>query len=329
MQRVDKCLENLVLRARRQRLALRSLRKGLELRRITPAARSDGAAVFACIRDEALRLPDFLDHYRRLGAAQFYIADNGSTDGSAALLAAQPDVSLWAARGSYRRARFGMDWLGALKRRHGCGRWCLTVDADELLIYPDWETRPLPALCAWLDARGLRSLPALLLDLHGGPGAAGPGGRILDQLPWFDSASYRAQRDPRYGHDWIQGGPRERAFFAADPRAAPALNKVPLVRWKPGQAYVSSTHHLLPRGLNLRREEAPTGVLLHTKLLPGLSGRAAREAERGEHYRGGAEYRAYLQGGGTAVALHHPGSRRFSGWRQLEALGLMSRGLWA
>ncbi|WP_371743780.1 glycosyltransferase family 2 protein [Mangrovicoccus sp. HB161399] len=328
MRRVDECLYQLVLRTRRQRLFLRSWRKGLELAPVTRPARREGVLAFACLRNEARRLPDFLDHYRRLGVAQFFVVDNGSTDGAAELLAAQPDVAMWRTSGSYRRSRYGMDWLAALKRRHGCGRWCLTVDADELLVYPDWETRPLPALCAWLDARGLRSFPALLLDLYGGPGAAGPEGRILEQVPWFDAGNYRAQRDPRYGHDWIQGGPRERAFFAGEPWQAPALNKVPLVRWKFGQTYVSSTHHLLPRGLNQRREEAPTGVLLHTKFLPGFAARAEEEAARQEHYGDCVEYRAYLARALRPGALHGPGSLRFAGWRQLEALGLMSRGVW-
>ena len=326
MWQVDDVFRRLVLRTRRQRLCLRSWRKGLELAQITSPARTDGVLAFACICNEMQRLPEFLDHYRQLGVAQFFIVDNGSSDGSTAFLARQRDVSLWSSAASYRHARFGMDWLAALKRRAGRNRWCLTVDADELLVYPDWQTRPLPALTAWLEARRIHSFGALLLDLYGGPGAGGTS--TLRQVPWFDAGNYRAERDPRYGHDWIQGGPRERAFFAIRPRQAPALNKVPLVHWQPGYTYVSSTHHLLPRSLNAGRAEVPTGVLLHTKFLPGFAARAAIEVARGEHYGDAAEYRAYLARAMTPSALHHAGSVRLAGWRQLEALGLMSRGVW-
>ena len=86
-----------------------------------------------------IRLPHFLDYYRRLGVDHFLFVDNGSDDGTAEYLAAQPDVSLWATNHSYRLARFGVDWLGWLQWRYGHGHWCLTVDADELLVYPDCQ----------------------------------------------------------------------------------------------------------------------------------------------------------------------------------------------
>ena len=36
-----------------------------------------------------------------------------------------------------------------------------------------------------------------------------------------------------YGNLWIQGGPRARGCsFADDPKRAPALNKIPLVKWR-------------------------------------------------------------------------------------------------
>ena len=49
------------------------------------------------------------------------------------------------------------------------------------------------------------------------------------------------------------------------------MDKIPLVRWQRRYAYASSTHALLPRGLNRVYAEdggeAATGILLHTKFL--------------------------------------------------------------
>ena len=132
------------LRLRRKRLLWRAVRKRHEFKcieRKTGSIKANNILLFACLRNEMLRLPFFLAHYRRLGVDQFLLVDNGSDDGSVAFLQDQPDVSLWSANAGYKAARFGMDWLTALQWKHGSGHWCLTVDIDELLIYPDWHDK--------------------------------------------------------------------------------------------------------------------------------------------------------------------------------------------
>jgi glycosyltransferase involved in cell wall biosynthesis len=122
----------------------------------------------------------------------FLIVDNASTDGTAALLAANL-MCRSGPRASYKLSRFGMDWITWLLMRHGHGHWCVTVDADELLIYPHWETRPCLRLTGWLDAAGPRCFGAMMLDLYprvGGPTALRPRPNPLEQLHWFDSGNY-------------------------------------------------------------------------------------------------------------------------------------------
>ena len=48
--------------------------------------------LFATIRDEAVRLPHFLDHYRALGVSHFLFVDNESSDGTLDLLRDAADV---------------------------------------------------------------------------------------------------------------------------------------------------------------------------------------------------------------------------------------------
>ena len=293
--------------------------------------------LFACLRNERIRLPYFLDYYRSLGVGHFLMVDNGSVDGSAEYLSGHDDVSLWRADGSYAAARFGMDWVGALLFRHGHGHWCLTVDADEFFVYPFCDTRPLPALTDWLDDCGLRSFSAMLLDMYPrGPVDEAPyaeGQDPFEIAQWFDGANYTIRRNPELRNLWIQGGPRARAFFADRPQAAPALNKIPLVKWRRRYAYVHSTHMLLPRGLNLTYDqsggEAASGALLHAKFLHTIRDKAEEEAERGEHYAGGREYAAYRAGLEHSPDLWTEWSERYINWRQLEILGLMSKGNWA
>lgn len=330
------------LRLRRKRLLLRARRKSRELRPVKDATRAigpDDLICFVTARNEKVRWPYFLDYYRRLGIGHFVVVDNGSDDGSVPYLESQPDVSVWHTTASYRRARFGMDWLTFLLQRYGTDHWCLTVDPDEFLVYPFCETRPLRALTDWMDASRLRALPAMLLDMY-------PRGRLdaqsyqaganpFETACWFDGGNYIATLNPDLKNLWIQGGPRARAFFSEDPASAPALNKIPLVKWKRHYVYVDSTHMLLPRGLNQVYAsdggERVSGCLLHAKFLDMLPEKAREEMSRQEHYARGREYAAYMATleGAKPLDLWHPYSERYVSWRQLEILGLMSKGTWA
>jgi hypothetical protein len=328
------------LRVRRQYLIARAMRRGRQLVPVQNRLAScpgQPILLFTTLRNERVRLPYFLDYYRRLGVDHFLVVDNGSDDGSRDYLAAQADVSLWQTEAGYRQSRFGMDWLMWLLRRHGSGRWCLTVDVDEFLVYPFCETRPLRALTDWLDSAETRSFAAMLLDMYPkGAMHAQPyreGQNPFEIAPYFDSGNYTISRNPRYRNLWIQGGPRARLFFGDRPRQAPALNKVPLVKWHPSYAYVSSTHMLLPRGLNLVYEqsggEKPSGCLLHAKFLDTFALKAEEELKRGQHYAESHEYRAYRDGIARERDLWCSWSEKYVGWQQLELLGLMSKGNWA
>ncbi len=319
---------------------MRALRKRRQLSAVvdrTETIRGDDILVLSTLRNERVRLPYFLRYYRDLGVSHFLIVDNDSDDGSREYLAEQPDVSLWTTQGSYKRARFGVDWLNWLARRYGHGHWCLTVDPDEFLIYPFSDTRSLRALTDWLDASSIRSFGAMLLDMYPkGTIDAQPyqeGQNPFEIAAWFDSGNYMISRNHKFGNLWIQGGPRARAFFADRPERAPALNKVPLVKWHRAYTYVSSTHSLLPRGLNLVYDEwggeKASGVLLHAKFLDTFAAKAAEELDRKQHYAASHEYKAYHQHLKDNPDLWCKWSERYINWRQLEILGIMSKGNWA
>ena len=327
------------LRLRRRRLLWRALRKRSELSVVADRTRSIRAGDILCfmtIRDETARLPYFLQHYRALGVTHFLIVDNGSSDGSSGFLTGQPDVSLWFTASSYKASRFGVDWLTWLQMRHAHGHWSLTVDADEMLIYPHWETRPLPALVDWLDTLGRQSFGAMTIDMYPEGSVAeaeiDPGATPFERLCWFDAGNYRVRVQPKLANLWIQGGPRARAFFADTPRQAPTLNKTPLVRWNWRYVYTNSAHALLPRRLNevydIRGGEFTSGVLLHTKFLSSIIDRSRIEKERKEHFADATQYTAYYDGLIANPVLHCEASTRFVGWRQMVSLGLMSTGGW-
>ena len=328
------------LRLRRKRWLIRAFRKRRELKLLADRTRrikKRDILLFSTVRNEQVRLPYFLQYYRDLGVSHFFFVDNNSDDGSGDYLAGQEDCSVWRTKSSYKRARFGMDWITWLQMRHAHGHWSLVVDPDEFLVYPFCDTRPLPALTDWLDASSIKSFSSMLLDMY-------PKGRIdgqtyragqnpLDLASWFDAGNYTIQKNPTYGNLWIQGGPRTRVFFKETPEKAPALNKIPLVKWDRSYVYVSSTHMLLPRGLNQVYDEwggeKASGVLLHTKFLDTFTEKAEEELERRQHYAASKEYTAYAEHLKDDPDLWCKWSEKYINWRQLEILGLMSKGNWA
>ena len=333
-------LSQYVLRLARKRWRIRAFRKRREMTPVvdrTNLIAADAILVFSTLRNERVRLPFFLRYYRGLGVSHFLIVDNDSDDGSREYLAGQPDVSLWTTRHSYKRSRFGVDWLNWLQLKYAHGHWALVVDPDEFFVYPFCDTRPLRALTDWLDASSIKSFSAMLLDMYPkGPFDVTPYQEDQDPLeiaPWFDSGNYVIQRNHKFGNLWIQGGPRARMFFADAPERAPALNKIPLVKWHRDYAYVSSTHMLLPRGLNQVYDEwggeKASGCLLHAKFLDTFAAKAEEEMERRQHYANSHEYRAYRAAVSTQPDLWCKWSEKYINWRQLEILGLMSKGNWA
>ena len=285
-------------------------------------------ALVAVVRDEAPRLPGFLAHYRRLGVTRFAIIDNGSRDATRALLAAAPDVALYAADRPFPGKQ---GWVNALIARMGYDRWYLTVDADERLVFDGAPAagrpgRGLAELVRFAEARGLRRLRSMLVDLYPpgpllAPEARGPklAPEARDLL--FDADGYAEalclERVSR------KGGPRRRAF-GFDPE----LSKYPLFHIRAGEV-AASPHHLHPYRENYRSDCLL--ALLHDKFGPGWRARAERAAAEGNYWQASLEYRATLAAlaRDPGLALAYPGSRRYRAPANLVTAGLIAPIPWA
>jgi hypothetical protein len=314
--------------------------------------------LFAKCRNEMLRLPAFLRHYRKLGVHRFFFADNASTDGSTDYLAGQPDVHIFRTHESFRASKGGTDWLNALLGRFGLDRWCVTVDVDELLCYPGVESSGLARLTEYFDAHHYEAMACQLLDMYPrGPirdSAYASGDDLLEAAPFFDSGPYLRIPYDECPFFLAYGGVRERVFFpesrhkwrrnfhvtlyhrlilslpilpkipwilAQRPVFPPCLTKVPLVRWDGNTRYLNVNHFV-----SSKRLAPESGVLLHFKLLGDFHARAAQEAARAEYYDGAIEFRRYVSTlrSDPNLTLHYEGSVRYEGSLQLVSLGLMT-----
>jgi hypothetical protein len=297
-----------------------------ELFRAGPPVKDGAVLGFLTVRNEALRLPAVLDHHRRLGIDQFVIVDNDSNDGTRDLLAAMPDVRLYSASGSFAASTFGLQWLHPLLDELADNHWALTLDADELFVFPRCERLTLHQLCDFLDRRGSDSMFAILLDMYSQSSIAATayrqGEALLDASPFFDPGPYAKVLAPVFPYYELRGGPRARAFWTPTTSfVPPTVSKVPLVKWRRGYRYPISTHQMCPAPAYL---SGITGALLHFKFLSDFHQRAEIEATRGEHFAGAREYKVYLQAlqKRPDLSLHFAGSVRYQECNQLVSLKL-------
>lgn len=289
--------------------------------------------LFVCLRNEKFRMPFFADYYRSLGVDHFFVVDNDSDDGFQEWAAGQTDMTVWYTNASYKASNFGMLWLNDLLRRYGSGHWCVVVDPDEFLVYPYMETRKLRALTSFLEEERRPCMHAVMLDAYSdGPmydAVLAEGASPFDTCQFFDRDGY-IQSEGWGGGVWIRGGPRLRLHFRENPDTAPALNKIPLIKWHPRYHYRMSMHDARPFKLNKAHAQgtiSPTGALFHFKFVAQLQSKAEEELGRREHYSGGQEYIAYAKVGDTV--MYDPGiSERFTNSEALARLGLISPGKW-
>jgi hypothetical protein len=276
--------------------------------------------VVSCMRDECERLPFFLEYYRNLGVTRFLMVDNDSKDDTRDFLSAQPDVEYFWTDSSYRGSSAGRLWMQELADTYAQDRWVVTVDVDELLVFPGAERLTLPELCNYMDDNSQDGLFTVMLDMYSDRPLSQTryerGGDFFDTCPYFETDSYRIAPGSNPPFLSIIGGPRDR-LFAKDGRRRPMMKKIPLVRWREGFSYIYSTHS--HRHIQL---SDITGVLTHFKFFSTFRDVATVEAERGDR-RQPEHYRAYSESAYDDVCFYSTNSFRYSGPADFVRLGVM------
>ena len=293
----------------------------------TVVVKNDHVLCCCAVRNELVRLPYFLSFYRQRGISTFLFVDNNSTDGTLSYLLQQPDVHVWRSSYSFNAANFGSAWFELLLRSYGVGHWCLIVDADELLYYPDCENQSLVTLCQELDAKNKHAFPALLLEMYSNKAIkdthCASGEKIEDVCPYFDRQFFHTKSDdagPYRNQTFYFGGVRQRVFGAAGDFL---LSKVPLLKYDPAVVLAGGQHWTSLPKIEIAQE---SGCLLHFKFLAGFADYVAQEVSRKEHAVDAYQYKEYAKelARNEAVRLYdEQHSVRLRDSQQLVQLGIM------
>lgn len=240
--------------------------------------RKEEILCFVALRNESILLPHLLAHYRGLGVDRFFFLDNGSIDGTRELILEQPDSHCFHTGGSHFAENITPPhWINTLMRVYGSGHWCLSVDADELLVYPDFERVDLRRFLSYLDSTGAEAVIGSMIDMY----ADGPladcryDGKIplVDASPFFDpEPGWLRARDGLYPPEQMFGGVRERAFWQGRFKQTfpPCLTKVSIVRWSRSTYYQAAQHTIT----KVRFSELRV-ALLHFKFVWGFHQKSA------------------------------------------------------
>jgi hypothetical protein len=293
-----------------------------------PAIGPNDHVVFSVVRNETLRIPCFLQHYRALGFDHFIMIAHDSDDDTAEFLMAQPDVTLFHTNESYRWSHSGITWINPIIGSCCVDSWILVVDCDELLVWPGSEHESIKDLTTRLDDVQARILFTVMLDMYSDKpfGSIGyvRGEPLLNATPFFDREPYGFRPHWHYPFRQLYGGPRARTFHTLQEGHCnpPLISKMPLLRWHQGQE-VSGGAHTVEAPVEL----APMrGALLHFKLLDDMPARCEEEVARKQCWNDGSEYLAL--GRAIEQAPNHSFfdpqcSVRYEGTRQLVALNIM------
>lgn len=279
--------------------------------------------LFSVIRNEEHRLPYFLHYYTSLGVNRFFFIDNDSTDATIDILLREPNVHVFRASGSFAEAKCGSIWLQYLVSRFADGRWAAIADADELLVYPGWEDLPLAQFCGYLSTEDVNAFHCILVDMYSDRPFAEtkyiPGSNPLELCPYFESDTILCVtplHDLHFDSRKIVGGVRYRLF-----NLPVRLDKVGLIKYHPAMRFYVGQHEL--GGAKLSRLR---GAMLHFKFLSTFHERAAIEADRGEHWQEGEEYKRYAAVSANAsLTAYSELSKRFTGSADLLESRIMQQ----
>jgi hypothetical protein len=290
--------------------------------------RPEEIRLFSVVRNEELRLPYFLQYYACRGVDRFFFIDNDSTDATSKLLLREPNVHVFKAPGSFAHSLFGSIWIQHLLAAYGRGQWSVLADADELLVYPDWENLSIRQLCRFLSLENANALRCILVDMYSNKSFAETkyvtGTDLISACPYFESESilcftplFALRATMRSGEWSYAGGMRYRLF-----NTPVLLDKVGLIKYSTSMRLIPGQHGLTPAVFSELR-----GAMLHYKFLSDFHDRAVAEAARGEHWNAAEEYRKYaaiLEAHGDLKAFGAQ-SRRFSSTSDLIECDIMTR----
>jgi Glycosyl transferase family 2 len=144
--------------------------------------------VISVVRNGAVYIRSFMEHYLSLGVKHFVFLDNGSTDGTLEKLKTFDNATLVETKAPYRKYENTMKRY--LAERFSRGRWHLCADIDEYFNYPCADRLSLRDFLRYLNHNNYTAVATQMLDrfsdLPFSQWQTGPDYPLAVKFPYYD-----------------------------------------------------------------------------------------------------------------------------------------------
>jgi hypothetical protein len=258
-------------------------------------------------------------------------ADHGLT----ARLTETLDCAVWVPKG-FMHPRKTIHALNYLRHRYARGKWCLSIEPADFLVFPKSETRHIRDLIDFVESEQRKHVFAIVVDTYGDGPAARPRGAEeespFQSLPFFDRFGYQTAETGALSTVPILGGVQRRSLYGDEPHKAPVLSRIPLVKLNWDCYYIASTRVMVPEALNAAHCEwhaTTTACLLRYAVLSDeMSLHIGKQAEEGSLYPDHVTPMYVGSATMTAMSLKNQGSGTYVSSQDLLDCGLLNNGQW-
>ena len=205
--------------------------------------------LFCILKGDLNSIESFLNYYRGLGVEHFFIIYKGCSDKLIDSLKSPEDVSIYGSLSGCNDIESEIDWLNYLLRKYGIGKWCITCNANDFLVYPFCELLSLKDLTTRLDSLGLDLLLTPITTMH-------LKDKVTEQI---DSSLSEAYSSPLDGNHYFGKTSQEN------------LDTSCLVKWSYDYFYVNPPYVLKAKPLINRAYFENTGCMLRLPTTVGIN----------------------------------------------------------
>lgn len=240
--------------------------------------------IICVVKNEADKLGNFFEHYKKIGDFNYIFIDNGSTDDSINIIK-KNNAKIYRCMEKFSTNR-KVSWINKVYSTLPEGMWTVLLDADELLTYVGYENKSFNEVISNFERKNIITAGAVMIDMF----SKEPVDRqeYINKYVYFENIFHE---EKSFYFRSIYGGIREREFKFGDKRMF-LIKKHPIVK-KTSDSMLIHCHYIYPFKRNF--ESVTYFGLLHYKLFDSEIEKYRNIAKEQSYGNNSIEYKRYLK----------------------------------